>query len=645
MKFGIGVVVTFLAYSLWGQTPGEDLSVQLSATVQTGEITLNWPSDPTATSFTIYRRDVPFMNWGTEVATLPGTATSYVDNTILDGYTSEYKVLKTGGTTAYGYINAAFERTTSDHGGILILVVEDTYIGNVQFDAVVQTTIDDLEKDFWTVKRLDVNQSNAVTNVKSSIVALYDQDQINTRAVYLIGHVPLPYSGHMNPDGHADHLGAWPADVYYGDMDGIWTDVSVDDNTSAADPRNHNVPGDGKFDQGIIPSYVELQVGRVDFANMGAFSESEEILLIRYLNKAHMYKTKQFTAQERALVDDNFQGMAEGFSSSAYRNFSTMFTSANVDNTVDLISTTSTDSCMWSYGCGAGSYTNCTGIGNTSNLANDSLQSIFTMMFGSYFGDWDSNNNFLRGLIAQGQILNSMWAGRPQWNVHHMALGGNIGYSLIRTQNNQSNSGYFGSTLPYFDNWVHISLMGDPTIRMYYILPPTNLAIVNNNNVADLTWTASPDATVGYHVYRYVPSVGYYEKLTLGSVVTGTSYSDNTVVTGEDITYMVKAVELKETASGSYFNESLGIRDNELFTVGINEGSVSTLKVYPNPVASTLHVAGQFENYSVYSLQGQSVLNGNYSNNIDFSSLSSGSYFIDITQLDGSITRFKLIHK
>ena len=70
-------------------------------------------------------------------------------------------------------------------------------------------------------------------------------------SLFLLGHVPVPYSGNINPDGHPDHQGAWPADGYYADMDGTWTDISVN-NTVATGTRNDNVPGDGKFDQSIF---------------------------------------------------------------------------------------------------------------------------------------------------------------------------------------------------------------------------------------------------------------------------------------------------------------------------------------------------------------------------------------------------------
>ena len=59
------------------------------------------------------------------------------------------------------------------------------------------------------------------------------------------------------------------------------------------------------------------------------------------------------------------------------------------------------------------------------------------MFFGSYFGDWDSPNNFLRAPLATPTYtLTSAWAGRPYWMFHHMALGETIGFSTRLTQNN-----------------------------------------------------------------------------------------------------------------------------------------------------------------------------------------------------------------
>jgi len=626
------------------QSKAELVSVQLSANIQKSpaQITLNWVNDGSATGFTVYRRATTSSAWGSAIATLGASANSHIDNSVSVGVAYEYKVQKNGSTNGYGYLNAAIELPEVINRGILILVVEDTYKGNAGFDKAVEQTIQDIENDGWIVRKIDVNKNDSIPNVKSAIVNIYNQNPTLTKGLYLIGNVPVPYSGLMNPDAHANHLGAWPTDSYYADMNGTWTDVSINDNTSASQSRNHNVPGDGKFDQSIIGAN-ELQVGRVDFSNLSAFSQTEEELLVNYLNKAHQYKVKGFTANERALVEDNFASMAEGFSSSGLRNFSTMFTPSNVATNLDYRTTMNTDSYMWSYGCGAGSYTSCSGIGTTNNFAGDSLKTVFTMLFGSYFGDWDSNNNLLKAVLGQGITLNTFWAGRPHWQVHHMALGENIGFSSRLTQNNNTNN-YFVSTLPYFAKWIHITLLGDPTNRMHYIKPPSNLVVVNNNNDADLSWNASPDTVLGYNVYRLNPNADSYIKVN-ASLVTSTTFTDNTVSIGGLNTYIVKAVQLKTTASGSYFNQSLGVRGDEVFTVGISQLNTTDISIYPNPAKDFIRVEGESINYFIiYDVTGKVIKQNNLVNGfIDVKGVISGFYFIELYNNGEPVYKQKIV--
>lgn len=66
---------------------------------------------------------------------------------------------------------------------------------------------------------------NAITSIKNFITNVYYADPANTKAVILIGHMPIPYSGMHNPDSHFSRC--LPADGYYGDMDGVFTDSSV----------------------------------------------------------------------------------------------------------------------------------------------------------------------------------------------------------------------------------------------------------------------------------------------------------------------------------------------------------------------------------------------------------------------------------
>ncbi len=640
------IVSLLIGLNAFTQSNAELLSVQLSATVQNSppQISLNWINDGSGTAYTVYRRTSVSSLWGSAVTVLGSSASNYVDNSVTVGVAYEYKVEKSGATPAYGYINSAIELPVNENRGILILVVEDAYVGNSGFDNAVSQTIEDIENDGWLVELVNVDSNDAVATVKNSIVSIYNQDPTNTKAVYLLGNVPVAYSGVLNPDGHTDHQGAWASDSYYADMDGVWTDVSAN-NTTAVQSRNHNIPGDGKFDQFAVPgSGCELQIGRVDFSSMPSFSLTEEALLINYLNKAHAYKIKQTTATERALADDNFSSFAEGFSSSGLRNFSTMFSTPT--NTSSAYRTSlQNNSYMWSYGCGAGTFTSSQSISTTNNMTTDSLQTIFTMLFGSYFGDWDSDDNFLRASIAQGQTLNAMWAGRPHWQVHHMALGESIGFGQLLSQNNSGD--YFISSAAFSSSLIKmitISLMGDPTTRMHYITPPSNLSVTNNNNDADLTWAASPDAVLGYNVYRLLPGGSTYAKVN-ASIVTGTAYTDNAVPSGGLLTYVVKAVKLKKTASGSYYNQSLGVRGSDTFTVGINDLTKSNISIYPNPVHNTVYIkGGNVVEYTLFSISGQLISNKKLvSNLIDVSFVNTGIYFLELMDENNNKTISKII--
>jgi hypothetical protein len=113
------------------------------------------------------------------------------------------------------------------------------------------------------------------------------------------------------------------------------------------------------------------------------------------------------------------------------------------------------------------------------------------MVFGSYFGDWDNQNNFLRAPIAsKGWGLASVWAGRPYWMMHEAALGAPL-YQCVKTSYNCTNIYNVGSN----GSGVHVALMGDPTLRVF---PVANLqqvtAISNCEGIATLQWQKSLDA-------------------------------------------------------------------------------------------------------------------------------------------------------
>ena len=327
-------------------------------------------------------------------------------------------------------------------------------------------------------------------------------------------------------------------------------------------------------------------------------------MLRNYLNKNHNYRVKNFTVRPRAIIDDNFGTFyGEAFGSNGWRLCTTVGKDSIAE--LDYFTTLSNEQFQWSYGCGGGSYTSCGGVGSTTDFVNDSIQTIFSMLFGSYFGDWDSQDNFMRSALASGTALTCSWAGRPHWHYHHMALGENIGYSAYITQNNTSTYVY-----NYAARYIHIALMGDPTLRMHIVAPPSNLvAAASGLNNVTLTWTASADSVLGYYVYR-ADSNGVYQRIT-PSIINVTNYLDTSPAIFNN-RYMVRAIKLEESVSGTYYNLSTGIADSVLLANGLNENNVQAhlIKLFPNPSKDFIELKFSETNSNnaeaiIYNMHGQ----------------------------------------
>ena len=523
--------------------------VQAEALTNPACIRLRWLPDAAAGSYDVYRSNRG-QSLGSAIqlrdpAGRADTVSTFVDSTAVVGRGYEYRVRKVVGSgSGEGSVLAGIEVAATDRRGAVVLLVDNTHAAYLAADLTVLTQ--DLVGDGWRVIRHDVAPTLLPPQVKALIQADYAADAGQVRAVFIIGHVAVPYSGNFAPDGHPDHQGAWPADVYYGSMAGTWTDNTVN-STSATRSENRNVPGDGKFDQTVAPGTVQLEVGRVDLSRLPAFAASERDLLRHYLLKNHRYRHKLVTVAERGLVDDHFGVFGgEAFANNGWRNFSPFFgLGAAAVVARPYFSTLRTTDYAWAFACGAGSYASVSGVGNTADFANGPVRSVFNMNFGSYFGDWDNPNNYLRAaLAADGLTLTNCWAGRPHWYVQFMGLGETIGYCTRRTQAEISGSN------------VHVALLGDPTLRLHVLAPPTGLSVAASGNQAALAWTASPAAGAGYHIYRASTPAGPFVRLT-AQPLTALAYADAAPLPGTSC-YLVRAVQLKNGFSGSYYNLSQG---------------------------------------------------------------------------------------
>jgi hypothetical protein len=533
-----------------------DYAVQVSAQAAATplRITLSWAPDSagTATRYVVSRKGRADQEWNSSV-TLPASATSYSDTEIAPGEPYEYQVERIASDHhAFGYVYAGLEVPAVESRGRVVLIVEKSPAGAL--DRELSRLEEDLTGDGWIVLRHDVARTDPVESVKALIKGDYLADPAQTRCVFLFGAVPVPYSGKMAPDGHTrNHFGAWPADLFYGEMTSDWSDTRVN-STRGATPRQVNVPGDGKFDPTQIPGLVRLAVGRVDLGNLPAFALPENELLRRYLDKDHAFRHKTMEVERAALLVDAF-GISndEAFAAGGWRNFAPLVGADNVETAAPgrFIEAAAGRSYLWAYGCGPGTYTSAAGIGATTDLATADVRAVFTMLFGSYFGDWDSKDNFLRAALASpGNVLTASWAGRPHWFHHHMGLGEPICTSVLASQNN---AGTY-QPMNYGTLQTHIALMGDPTLRMHPVSPPSAFVAKAAGTSVSLEWLPSGEPVLGYHIYRAQSVAGPFVRIN-SDRIEDTRFVDPTPDPKGDV-YQVRSEKLETSPSGSYYNLS-----------------------------------------------------------------------------------------
>jgi len=618
-----------------------------------GTIKLSWPAEVYTGQFSIYKRSSLLLeDWGQNpVITLAGTETSWVDQSTKSGEAFEYLVVKAStATDALGYIYAGNKMNEETSKGGLILAIDSNYIIPLQNEIIILKS--DLISEGWILNTILVGRSEKPEDVKSRIVEANNSlKNVGAKTLFLLGHIPVPYSGYFSangaappPDGHVEgsgnHTGAWPADGYYGVFNGMWTDNSVNC-TTGTQTRNHNIPGDGKFDNTKFPGKVELEIGRVDLFGMPAFSTNDTMLVKKYLDRNHLWRIGKIDAKERALIDNNFSTL--NLASTGYQNFSALVKYDSIFSNRDYMTSQKLGSYLWSYGCGAGSYTTCSGIGNTNNFVNDSFNNIFTILAGSFFGDWDVSNNYLRAPLASSSLA-SFWGGIPKWYVHHMGLGKNIGYGAMLTQNNTTF--YFNGSFNLSSNSVHIALMGDPTLRMRNLSPPSNLNAISSSKKVLLWWNPSEIPAEGYVIYKIDSVDNSYERVNQ-QIISDTFYVDNQNYFTGRYKYAVASIRLETTASGSYYNLSgASFADVDHINSAPEISWKDDILIYPNPATENIYVnSNSILNFEIFSIDGKSI--GKYSKDnictIDCKSWLSGVYFFRFTNKNGMVSIKKVV--
>jgi hypothetical protein len=559
-----------LSGTAFAQVP-MDLAVQLHATMRKTppQIRLSWPLCATAGGYAVYRKPLAAAGWGHALATTAGDATGYVDAQVVLGSAYEYQVVRGSATMppARGYLASGIELPLVEQRGSVILLV-DAGIARALSRELARLMLD-LNGDGWTVLRHDVPASSSPAQIKALILQDYAADPRHVKSLFLFGHLPVVRSGWIEPD-YDNYWRPFPTDFYYSVLPGRWTDTRQFGGA--------NKPGDGIFDQSTLPEVsldaapVTLESGRVDMADLPTFdaatptpgigddmswATSEVGRLRNYLNKDHQYRMKAFAIQRKAFVSDGF-GMygGPGFAQVGWMNFAPLCPPGMV--TTDTWKNPATRTpYLWAYASGPGNNTGAASVGETKDLLTAD-PAVFTMLFGSFFVDWEVKDDFMRAELATRHYgLTCCWGSWPSWYIHRMGIGESIGASARLTENNLD--GVYFNYQNIDVGAVHQELCGDPTLRLTMVAPVQDVRATRvGARTVHLTWNPSPDGQVlGYHVYRMTATSATPRRVN-ATLLKGTHYDDHAAPAGAD-TYFVRAVKLETSTSSSYYNASIGV--------------------------------------------------------------------------------------
>lgn len=510
----------------------------------------------------IWRRTPGAQAWGAPIAKLRPAVSQWDDPSVAPGQSYEYLVAQRPSSPdradAFAMLQAGVDPIVHDRGKVILLVDDSPQVQGLA------TELAELERDLvgdgWTVLRHDVDPRRTAAEVKALIRSIYAGDPEHIKSLLIFGHVAVPYSGAEAFDGHSfggaasgQHTGAWPADSYYGEVTsglgpGGWSDSEVND-TRTTRSQNRNVPGDGKLDQDYgAPSAVELAVGRVDLRDMPAFGLSEQELLRQYLRKDHEYRHRSGRFQtplRRRIVLTNTLGLDAQYLGNPVTAWTPVvgddafyqLDHSRIGNELHRLG--EQDDALWSVAYDYGFFQGQNSITQTLQLAaHPSIKIPFHQLFGSYFGDWDNTDNYLRAPLCTQYGLGTTYG---SFDSAPFGQGATVGETARRS-----------SPRPVSFNW-----MGDPTLRLDVVAPPAGAAIRGTASGTELRWGSSPDSVLGYNVYRAATQAGPFSLVNTGGLVRANRLVVSAARPGE--WFMVRAVRRELGGSGSYLNLSQGV--------------------------------------------------------------------------------------
>ncbi len=616
----------------------------------------------------VYRRSLGTFSWSNVASNLaPGTG-HWIDGNVANGDIWEYQIRRQNtwlyqaqNYDAIGYTIGAMLPDNSVYKGQMILLVADDIPANltVKYERLKKEIVADgwLVNELIVAKATNWDSGNEVVGIKGFISSIYNNAPANDKpkALFILGHVPMPRSGSTfatAPDAHDQNKGARGCDAYYADIDGIYTDTATFNPGGLATPLAINLPGDFKWDQDFFPSDIEMAFGRVDFANLTDISTPELTLIENYLDRLSNYKNVAvgFDMGEKSAFNNGYDNSNDG-------SFRSLVNISKPDQVFENISGSNHN--QWVQNNGPFKiYMQNVIVPNVSDWQNFGMDATVYSSDQSYWGFGDvpqpgGDYSRIRSLLGvDSKCLVTLWT-TTGINIFHQACTGEaLGIAMKEIMNHNSTNQYLEKAPQDFDteewwNRTHFAFHGDPTLNLYQVAPVSNLSIVNSNGDALLQWSNSPDPNIlGYHVYESSSELGKFERIT-NSPLTGNSLILSNYLNSK--WYIVKAVKVFTSGCGQFIQASLGTEIQGNLSLNLSEfSSELSVAIYPNPAADLVSISSPNDIKSIvlYSVMGEKVFNLECHGKevkMDISHLPENLYIAKIKDIDGNEGVFKLV--
>ena len=228
----------------------------------------------------------------------------------------------------------------------------------------------------------------------------------------------------------------------------------------------------------------------------------------------------------------------------------------------------------------------------------------------SFYRKVSSENNWdwLRFYIDN--VQKGEWSGDAAWNQEAYPV--TTGTHTFKWSYQKDGSVSNGSDCAWVDN-----IQFPPTNVILSLDPVIDLQANVNGSDVNLTWNA-PEGATAYLIYRNGEEVGNQASTSFMDIVNDGVYSYSVVATDGNGRY----------SAPEYVSVSVG-------TVGVEENTLESVSIYPNPVNSMLTIDGGNAEYSyaLYNGMGQIVANGNAQGieHVNVSDMAKGVYFLRLT--------------